>query len=354
MAANLDRFEEWWDGRLEGLPLMYVVGRKDGAPGSVRAASPRDFWINQEFLFDNYFAQLKSNEYLLDAFPSMSADIGPGSLALYLGAEPEFAWDTVWYKPCMTDILDHPPFRFDPENRWWKTHCDILRYLKERANGAYRIDVPDLIENMDTLASLRGTEDLLYDMMDEPEAVKERIEQIDELYFQYYDHLQPLLQEADGSTSYTVFHIQGKGRVAKIQCDISAMLSPGQFREFVLPSLRKQTLRLDRSLYHLDGPDAIKHVPALMELDHLDALQWTCGAGQPDGCCERWFPIYDQVYAAGKSLWIQVYDGDVHQRIRNVENLMNRYSKQRIYLVFNTMPMRDADILVNHAVKHWD
>ena len=48
--------------------------------------------------------------------------------------------------------------------------------------------------------------------------------------------------------------------------------------------------RLDHSLYHLDGPDAIKHVPALMELEKLDALQWTCGAGQPDGACPRWYP----------------------------------------------------------------
>lgn len=353
MNGTLDRFEAWWDGNLTGMPLMYVVGRKENAPPIPRPADARDFWINKEYLFDQYFARLKVNEYLCDAFPSLSADIGPGSLALYLGAEPKFDWNTVWYKPCMQDIIDHPAFQFDPENKWWKLHCEILQYLKERSQGAYRIDVPDLIENMDTLASLRGTEELLYDIMDEPEAVMERIQQIDDLYFQYYDHLQPLLQEPDGTTSYTVFHIKGKGRVAKIQCDISAMLSPRQFRDFILPSLRKQTMRLDRSLYHLDGPDAIKHVPAIMELDQLDALQWTCGAGQPDGCCERWFPIYDQVYSAGKSLWIQVYDGDVHQKIRNAENLMNRYDKKRIYLVFDSMPMQAADILVNYAIKHW-
>jgi len=61
------------------------------------------------------------------------------------------------------------------------------------------------------------------------------------------------------------------------------MLSPGQFRKFVLPSLEKQTRRLDHSLYHLDGKDAIRHVPALMELERPDALQWTRGPGPPDG-----------------------------------------------------------------------
>ena len=50
------------------------------------------------------------------------------------------------------------------------------------------------------------------------------------------------------------------------------MLSPSQFREFALPILNKQAAHLDGSLYQLDGPDAIRYVLAIMELDRLDTL----------------------------------------------------------------------------------
>jgi len=131
------------------------------------------------------------------------------------------------------------------------------------------------------------------------------------------------------------------------------MLSPAHFREFVQPALRKQLESLDHSLYHLDGPDAVRHVPALMELEKLQALQWTCGAGQPDGASERWYGIYDQVCKADKSLWIQLYDGNVETWIRSAETLMELYGKNRMNFQFPTMSLKDAERLLNHAEKHW-
>ena len=46
---------------------------------------------------------------------------------------------------------------------------------------------------------------------------------------------------------------------------LPAMISPDQFREFVVPSLREQSSKLDHVLYHLDGKDAIKHVDRIVK-----------------------------------------------------------------------------------------
>lgn len=350
---NLYRFDAWLRGESSGLPLMYVAAKKDMEFAYPRPATPEAYHTDVDYLLGRFEADLQNTVYMADAYPSFTADIGPGSVALYLGAEPEFRWDTCWYKECMHDLASHPPLAFDPDNHWWLRHLDILRRAQAACAGRYLVDIPDLIENLDIFAAMRGPQDTLYDLMDEPELVKERIDQIDQAYFNYYDALYDLLREPDGSSSYTVFHIRGSGRVAKIQCDISAMLSPALFREFVLPSLQKQVRHLDKSLYHLDGPDAIRHVPALMELKELSALQWTCGAGQPDGGCERWYPIYDEVSAAGKSLWIQLYDGGVDDWIQSAERLMNRYDPRKLYFVFPDMPVRDAEVLMHHAHAHW-
>ena len=130
-------------------------------------------------------------------------------------------------------------------------------------------------------------------------------------------------------------------------------MNPRQFRRFIQPALIEQCAGADNVLYHLDGPDAIKHLPALMEVEGIDALQWTSGSYNPDGSNEKWFDIYDQVVKAKKGLWVQVYDGTVHDWIRGCENLFDRYGKRRFYFVFPDMLQKDADILMNHAVKNW-
>ena len=110
------------------------------------------------------------------------------------------------------------------------------------------------------------------------------------------------------------------------------------FRDYVQPSLTKQCRNLDHSIYHLDGPDAIKHVPALMEIKELDALQWTCGAGKPDGGSPDWYPIYDQVRAAGKGLWISLHDGGPEDWAKSAQRLLNRYGPTGLYFIFPVFP----------------
>src|SRR5699024_7599957 len=146
--------------------------------------------------------------------------------------------------------------------------------------------IPELMENIDVLASLRGAQNTVYDLIDEPEEMEERIQQVTDVYFDYYDRFYDLVKDTDGSSSYTVFQIWGEGKTAKIQCDFSALMSPNQFREFIVDPLRQQARKLDHVLYHLDGPDAIKHVDALMEIEEIDALQWTSGDHGPDGTLE--------------------------------------------------------------------
>ena len=350
----VERFEDWWRRDNKRLPLMELKACRDNAVWHMKEPDdPTVKYTDAAFRLGCMRDNLNNVLYLADSYASLEVNYGPGSLALYLGAEPRFAHDTVWYEPCFTEEEYEPDLRFDPENKWWKNHLALVRTLKEAAGDDFLVEIPDLIENLDILAAMRGPENTLFDIMDRPETVEKAVNQIDDAYFKYYDILYDTVRDKNGIAAYTAFGIIGKGRVAKIQCDFSAMISPDHFRRFVLPSLRKQAKRLDHSLYHLDGPDAIKHVPALMELEELDALQWTCGAGQPDGACDRWLPIYDQVAAAGKGLWVQLYDGGLDDWIAGAEKLMDRYGMKRFYFHFPWMSEKEAEKLLDHAGKHW-
>jgi len=53
------------------------------------------------------------------------------------------------------------------------------------------------------------------------------------------------------------------------------------FKEFVFPYLQEQCSRLGFTLYHLIGPEAIRHLDQLLKIPELTAIQWVPGAGNP-------------------------------------------------------------------------
>ena len=352
-----DRFAAWWKGDSTDRPLMRVVARIEDPSVKPRPLDepkdPADIYLNVDFLVEEYRNYCSTRVFLAESFPAVDLNLGAGSMALYLGSEPEFRWDTLWFQECIEDYDAWGPLQYDPENHWWQAHLRIISRAQELAAGDFLINIPDIGEGLDILSAMRGPQDLCIDLMDNPSAVGQRVKELDSLYFRYYDPMYELTKDQSGGSSFTAFYIWGPGKTAKIQCDFSALISPGQYREFALPSLRLQCQQLDFSLYHLDGPDAIRHLDALMEIEELNALQWTAGAGQPDGGNERWYAIYDKVKDAGKSLWVEIHDGDLHDWIQTADRFVKRYGVDGLYLLFPDMEAREAEELMLFAQRHW-
>jgi 5-methyltetrahydrofolate--homocysteine methyltransferase len=351
------KFTNWWKRRNTGRPLMVVISPKDGVdprlPEELAIQTVDDKYRNAERMVARYRHYCETHDFLGESFPNMSADFGPGSLAGYLGSKIIFNPDTVWFEHFVEDWSDLGPLKYDPENPWWIEHYSLARRCRELAGEDFYIGIPDIIENLDILASLRSPSDLIFDMIDDPEMIARRLAELDEIYFDYYDRFYDLLKDEQGGSCYTVFQIWGPGRTAKVQCDFSALISPQQYKDFIVPSLRQQTRRLDQVLYHLDGPDAIKHLDAVLEIDEIDALQWTSGDYGPDGTMEEWYEIYDKARKAGKSLWIKVYSGDFSAWISGVDKLVRRYGSDALFLHFPEMARAQANELIQYAERNW-
>ena len=175
---------------------------------------------------------------------------------------------------------------------------NILRRCAAMARGKYLVTCPDLVENMDTLSSLRGAQTLCFDLVDRPEWVEEKIREINDVWFAAYQRIYDLIKLDDGSSAFGAFYIWGPGKIAKVQCDASAMFSPKMYRRFVLPALTAQCGWLDHSLYHLDGTQALIHLDALLEIAPLDAIEWTPQAGIETGGNKRWYALYRRILSA--------------------------------------------------------
>jgi len=84
------------------------------------------------------------------------------------------------------------------------------------------------------------------------------------------------------------------------------------FREFVVPALESEANDVDAMAYHLDGPDAIKHVDALCEIGKLDMILWVPGFKDQH---RDWTWLFDKIESLGKGYARRIDD---HEEIKRL------------------------------------
>lgn len=295
-------YTDWWQGK--GLVLSMWEHLQEGVKAHANSAAPapardlQQYWFDPQWRADNLDYLLSRSSFLADIPPIANTHLGPGSLAALMGAELDGGEDTIWirHKPDAPMMLG-----FDENHPLWKLHVDLLKACKVKAQGNYYVGCPDLVEGLDVLASIRGTQDVLMDMIMQPDELAQQLQQVNDAYFQAYDRIYDIIRKGDES-AFCYFSLWAPGRVSKLQSDISTMISEEDYRQFVQPYIREQASKIDYTLYHLDGVGAQRHLDAILEIDELNAIQWTPGVGEPQGGNPRWYDLYKRILAGGKSL----------------------------------------------------
>jgi hypothetical protein len=59
--------------------------------------------------------------------------------------------------------------------------------------------------------------------------VKDRLAEINQVYFIVFEQFYNLIKDDWNDNVFSVFAIWGPGKTAKVQCDVSAMISPKMF-----------------------------------------------------------------------------------------------------------------------------
>ena len=233
-----------------------------------------------------------------DILPVANTQLGPGSLAAILGGVFEGGEDTIWIHPDPNYTDD---ITFDPNHPNWLLHKELLRACKQKAQGHYYVGMPDLMEGLDVLAAIKGTDKVLLDTVIQPEILERQMQQINDIYFRVFNELYDIIREGD-EMAFCYFSSWAPGKMSKLQSDISTMISVDDYRRFVQPFIREQCQKIDYTLYHLDGVGAMHHLDALLEIDELNAIQWTPGVGEPQGGSPKWYDLYRKILAGGKSI----------------------------------------------------
>jgi hypothetical protein len=303
------RYLDWW--RRKGLVITMWEHLRQGVRPHADIPSPpppRDLnqkWFDPEWRAADLDYCLSRSSFLADIPAVANTQLGPGSLAAILGGVFEGGEDTIWIHPSLNQSGD---IALDNENAAWKLHRDLLKRCKERSRGNYYVGMPDLMEGLDILAALRGTDTVLMDTAEEPELVERRLQWINDIYFKVFDELYEIIREGD-EMAFCYFSLWAPGKMTKLQSDISIMIGNGDFRRFVLPYIREQCQKIPYTLYHLDGVGAIRHLDALLDIEELKAIQWTPGINEAQGGDPKWYDLYRRILTGGKSVmasWVRI------------------------------------------------
>lgn len=321
-AADWQRIERdwsaWWRGELARPMVVLEVHepRRDidwrTFDGFVTQFSPD---VPVDGVLDYFQLSLDALHYFGDAFPKWWVNGGAGIVAAFLGARIEHQNGTTWFHELGVSSLTEINPAFDADNVWWQRIQAMTRTAVERWGADVTIGMTDLGGNLDILASLRGTQQLLLDLYDMPDEVERLRQQITALWWQYYEELDALIQPAGrGSAGWGPFWAPTRSYM--LQSDFAYMISPDMFERFVLPDLATLCQRLDYPFYHMDGIGQLRHLDALLAIPELRGIQWQPGDGQPTG--DHWPDVLRRIRDGGKLCQVYVNREGAYRILREL------------------------------------
>jgi 5-methyltetrahydrofolate--homocysteine methyltransferase len=300
----------WWAHELER-PLIMIEGGPPDKPHFAPLRSAATFALDTpvDTVLDDFQADLEQWRWYGDAWPRWYPNFGPGVVAAFLGAQVEVQNETVWFAPKASTGIQDLTLQFDPDNVWWQRVQALTRRAVARWGDRLNVGITDLGGNLDILASLVGSEALLYAFLDAPETAERLTQEITALWLRYYDALDALVQPSRlGSSTWAA--VWAPERCYMLQSDLAYMISPEMFERFVLPDLATCCEHLDYPFYHLDGKGQLRHLDMLLSLENLRGIQWIPGEGTPPP--EHWLPELKRIRDAGKLCQLYVSAEGAH------------------------------------------
>ncbi|MCL2816199.1 MAG: hypothetical protein FWD23_16525 [Oscillospiraceae bacterium] len=320
-SQSMQRWIHWWNGSALDRPVMQIYApsknpRTDVGHYAKRAQNPETQWSDIENMFALNMGYLDNTLFLAEAAHVVNPNWSVGN-ACFFGCEPQFANGTVWTKPLKPEKDGYPPVRFDENSKWLKFMLEFTAYGKKINDGRFYL-VPHVGNSAaDALSLIRSDAELMMDIIENPEWVKKSVGTIAEAIYYISDKLMEII--GAGNSAYASwFGCVADKPIATGDADISCMLSPKQFEDIFLEQLAEQMNRAPYSQYHLDGAGALAHLPALLNLPGLNAIQWVPGYGHTE--IMQWVPVIKTIQEAKKAVLVYAQPGEIPALLDEITN----------------------------------
>lgn len=348
LEASLQRIEAFWQRELLDRPLVQFrldrPRQEQIPPPPSRHSSPTDLWLDAEYQAELALAELSNQLFLGDSLPVAWPNLGPDFFAALYGCPLTFGeYGTSWSHPILQDWAQADQLSLDWEHPYLQKIEEMTEALLTIGEGIFLTGLTDLHPGGDCLAALRGAQQLALDLVENPTAVKRLLKHLEQdfqaLYLRLYRRLR--LTGLPISTwtplaCWESWYLPSN--------DFSALISPTMFAEFFLPGIIEECRFWEHSLYHLDGPAALRHLELLLAVPELDAVQFV-----PPPQDERflsWVDVYQRIQQQGKGLQVTC-------RLEEIPQVMDALRPQGLYLVVKGVDSIESAEHLLSTLERW-
>ena len=342
------RIEAFWHNQVLDRPVTMFSTYKpsrDWVPLPVSGyTNSADRWMDAEYQANLALANMRNQVFLGDTMPVAFPNLGPEIFSSFYGCPIHFGdVGTSWTDPILDEWQKAGSLQLDWTNPFFVKLEEMTSALLEVGQGKFITGMTDWHPGGDALAAFRDPQRLAMDLLDNLEAVKQLLERIEVDYFAVYDYFYQILrQHGQPITSWTSLVYEGKYYIPSN--DFSIMISKSMFDEVFLPGIQRECQFLDRSIYHLDGPGALRHLDSLLSLPELYAVQWVPGAGNE--YFSRWVHVYQKIQAAGKGI-------QVNCRLDEIPLVMETLQPEGMFLWVSGVPDIESGAGLLGQLEDW-
>ena len=205
------------------------------------------------------------------------------------------------------DLFEGELPEFRPEKLPYSFTIEMIdRYHAEFGMGCV-LGANPLLDPMTTLAMMRGVEDFCADMYERPETVSTWIRRLGDIFLGIAAGYREKRAAFGRREEHNWTGAWAPGDMDAIQCDVSAYISPEMFRRFAMEEAEREAAFFDYSVWHLDGTGEFVHLPDILSIGNIRAIQWVDEKFRNPA---EFSHIWKKVLKAGKGLLITAKLGE--------------------------------------------
>ncbi len=312
-------------------------------PAEKEYASIRDRWMDTDRVVEQAVAGASNTLFLGDALPVAWPNLGPEVFSAFFGMEMEYTADSSWGEPVLADWSKAEELVLSRDSFYWKKLLEMTDALLDAGKGLYYVGISDLHPGGDAVAAFRDPMQLNLDLLTNPDDVKRLLRRVNQSYFEVFDFYHSKLSAAGQATASWPGIVSSKKWYVPSN-DFSCMVSEAMFAEFFLPGIVEECRHMEASIYHLDGPGALRHLDALLEIPELNAIQWVFGAG--NGRVSDWIDVYQRCQQAGKGVQLLGVCTD------ELDMLIDALKPEGVWMAASVADQSEADYVLKR-VSAW-
>lgn len=300
--------KDFWEGKPQKTPLVsYRIGDyffsnkfKANLPLLEKGKIITPDMIDVDAYLEDYDRMYRQSEEIgQSAFFTVEPCVGFPWMEAILGCQVVGAEVAFVSHQKFNSIEDLKDLHLDTNNPWYRKYIEFLDKLTLHSKGRYPVGQPIMRGVTDTLGALIGQEEMACSLITDPELTREvflRIVNVHRAIIEeQYRHVQPF----HGGYAAGFYHVWSPGKMIWYQEDLSALMSPQHYNQYLRETANNICSGYDYSLLHLH-PSSFHLIDNILSIEGLKLVEINKDVGGPSAA--EMLPEFQKVLAADKRL----------------------------------------------------